>query len=96
MFRPGFVQPVKGVRSRTRLYNALYTVLAPLYPILDKLAPAYVTTTEKLGLAMIRAARDGAAKPILDTRDINALAGAELSAGPLRRAASRQERTHAT
>jgi len=95
MFRPAFVQPVKGVRSRTRLYNALYTVLGPLYPVLDKLAPAYVTTTEKLGLAMIRAARDGAPKPILDTRDINALAAVELGPGAPRRAASRQERTHA-
>lgn len=27
LFRPGYVQPVKGVRSRTRLYNAFYAVV---------------------------------------------------------------------
>jgi nucleoside-diphosphate-sugar epimerase len=30
MFRPGFIQPMKGIRSKTRLYNALYAVFSPL------------------------------------------------------------------
>ena len=79
LFRPGYVQPMKGVRSRTRMYNAAYAVLGPLYPVLSRLGPGVVTTTEKLGLAMIRAARDGAAKKVLENRDINELAAAELS-----------------
>lgn len=78
MFRPGYVQPVKGVRSRTPLYNAFYAVAGPAYPLLQRVAPTRVTTTERLGLAMIRAARDGAPKPVLDNRDINELAAREL------------------
>jgi hypothetical protein len=34
-----------------------------------------MTTTEKVGRAMIRVARDGFAKRVLETRDINAIAG---------------------
>lgn len=74
MFRPGYIQPVKGVRSKTRWVQTLYSVLGPLYPVWRTLGPGLVTTTEKIGRAMIRVARDGASKPILETRDINALA----------------------
>jgi len=74
MFRPGYIQPMKGVRSKTRLYQAMYTVLAPLYPIWKTLFPNSVTTTEKVGLAMIRVAENGFSKPVLDARDINRLA----------------------
>jgi uncharacterized protein YbjT (DUF2867 family) len=77
LFRPGYVQPMKGVRSRTRIYNVAYAVLGPLYPVLARLGPGVVTTTEKLGLAMIRVARDGSAKRVLENRDINELAAAE-------------------
>jgi uncharacterized protein YbjT (DUF2867 family) len=77
LFRPGYVQPMKGVRSRTRIYNLAYTVLGPLYPLLRRLGPGVVTTTEKLGLAMIRVVRDGASQKVLENRDINELAAAE-------------------
>jgi len=59
MFRPGYIQPLKGVRSKTRLYQALYTVLAPAYPILRRLVPKYVTTTVNVGRAMIQVAANG-------------------------------------
>ena len=39
--------------------------------MLNRIAPNYVTTTEKLGRAMIRAVRDGYPKPILETVDVN-------------------------
>jgi uncharacterized protein YbjT (DUF2867 family) len=74
VFRPGYVQPVKGVRSRTTLYNVIYSVLGPLYPALSRLAPNYVTTTEKVGRAMINVVEHGAPKPTLENRDINRLA----------------------
>ena len=77
IFRPGFVQPVKGVTSRTTLYKAAYAVLGPVFPVLDRIAPRHVTTTERLGLALIRAARDGAPRSRLDNADINAMAEAE-------------------
>jgi hypothetical protein len=77
VFRPGYIQPMKGVTSRTKLYRALYVVSGPMYPVLNRMARAYVTSTDRLGLALIRAAREGAPLTHLENRDINALAEAE-------------------
>lgn len=74
MFRPGIIQPMKGVRSGTRLYQVFYTVLGPLVPVLKRLLPGYVTTTVNVGRAMILAVTRGYPKRILETRDINDLA----------------------
>jgi uncharacterized protein YbjT (DUF2867 family) len=76
VFRPGFIQPMKGVRSGTRIYQAAYTVLGPFSPLLKRAFPGSVTTSVNVGLAMIRAATRGYPKKILETRDINALAEA--------------------
>jgi uncharacterized protein YbjT (DUF2867 family) len=73
MFRPGYIQPLRGVTSKTRLYQAVYTVLGPLYPMLRRIAPRHVTTTVALGRAMIQIAFRGGPKPILDSDDINRL-----------------------
>ena len=70
MFRPGYIQPLHGVRTKTNWYRAFYAVLAPLYPLL-KFLPGYVTTTECVGRAMIRVAKLGSDKSILESRDIN-------------------------
>ncbi|MGB5816915.1 MAG: epimerase, partial [Thermoanaerobaculia bacterium] len=75
MFRPGYIQPLKGIRSKTRLYQTFYTLGRPLYPALKTLFPSLVTTTEKVGLAMIEVGLHGYARPLLENRDINALAG---------------------
>ena len=75
MFRPAFIQPMHGIVSRTRLYRILYAVVGPLYPVWRFLFPRYVTTTEKVGRAMLRVARQGAPKAVLENADINALAG---------------------
>ncbi|MEO8138446.1 MAG: epimerase [Gemmatimonadota bacterium] len=74
MFRPGFIQPMKGVRSKTAWYQAIYSIAAPVYPLLHRLFPQSSTTTEALGRAMIQVAVNGYARPILYSRDINALA----------------------
>ena len=76
MFRPGFIQPVKGVRSKTRWYQAVYAVAAPLYPLLHRLFPQATTTTSSLGRALLQVAAVGYTKPILYSRDINVLADA--------------------
>lgn len=73
MFRPGYIQPLHGIRTKTKLYDALYTVAAPLYPILKRLLPKYVTTTECVGRAMLNVARHGAPKRFLENQDINQL-----------------------
>lgn len=71
MFRPGYIQPMKGIRSKTPIYQAFYTILGPLYPLLRRLAPGLVTTTETLGRAMIEVAANGYGKSVLETEDIN-------------------------
>jgi uncharacterized protein YbjT (DUF2867 family) len=71
MFRPAGIQPLHGVRSRTGWINAIYTVTAPLLSYLSRVAPHYMTTSEKLGRAMIKVVRDGYPKKILESEDIN-------------------------
>lgn len=73
MFRPGFIQPLHGIRSKTRLYQLLYDVLAPIQPLIKGRLPKYITTTEQLGRAMITVAKNGYPKPILESLDINAI-----------------------
>jgi uncharacterized protein YbjT (DUF2867 family) len=73
MFRPGFIQPLHGIKSKTRVYRLLYAGATPLYPVLKFLFPDSVTTTERLGCAMLKAAKHGAPRHILENRDINAL-----------------------
>ncbi|MEU9109996.1 hypothetical protein AB0D54_37875 [Streptomyces xanthophaeus] len=75
MFRPGIVQPVRGIPSRTRLYRTLYAVTAPLISLLRRVAPNLVTTTEDIGRAMIAVATPGTEVPgrILRPADINRL-----------------------
>jgi len=75
MFRPGYIQPMKGIRSKTRLYQSLYTLFSWLYPVFEKILPNQVTTTEKLGQAMIAVALRGHPDSIVNTPDINNLAG---------------------
>ncbi|HEV3073691.1 MAG TPA: epimerase, partial [Thermoanaerobaculia bacterium] len=73
MFRPAVIQPLHGVRSKTASYRVFYAVLGPLMPLLRRAFPQYVTTTEQIGRAMLRVARQGAPKRVLETSDINAL-----------------------
>jgi len=40
----------------------MYKVLGPLYPLLKRLFPKYITNTEELGQAMINAVLYGAEK----------------------------------
>jgi uncharacterized protein YbjT (DUF2867 family) len=73
MFRPGYIQPKHGIRSKTGWYRILYASLGWLYPVIKALAPTMATTTEQLGRAMIVAAKHGAPKRVLEGRDINTL-----------------------
>jgi uncharacterized protein YbjT (DUF2867 family) len=71
MFRPAGSQPLHGIRSKTGWVQAVYVGAAPLLSLLNRVAPAYMTTTEQVGRAMIRVARDGYPKPILESEDSN-------------------------
>ena len=74
MFRPGFIVPVEGVRSKTKLYALIYDVTRPLYPLLKRLFPNSLSTSDGLGRAMIAVAARGYPKRQLEIADINALA----------------------
>ncbi|CAN5234466.1 epimerase [soil metagenome] len=71
MFRPGVIQPLHGIKSKTAWYQAIYTIAAPLFSLLKAVAPKYLTTTEWIGRAMISVARSGYPNSILETDDIN-------------------------
>jgi uncharacterized protein YbjT (DUF2867 family) len=73
MFRPAAIQPLHGVRSKTAWVQAIYVATAPLLSWLARVAPKYVTTTEQMGRAMIKVARDGYPKRVLESEDINRL-----------------------
>jgi len=74
MFRPGYIQPLKGIRSKTAWYQAIYSAVGALYPLFRRLIPRYVTTTVDIGRAMIQVAATGFDKQILSSDDINQLA----------------------
>jgi uncharacterized protein YbjT (DUF2867 family) len=73
MFRPGFIQPLHGIRSKTRLYQTFYTVFNPIFPIATALFPNSITTTEQIGRAMLQVAKHGFPRPILESKDIASL-----------------------
>lgn len=74
VFRPGMIQPLHGIRSRTRLYNVLYPVLYPLMLLIKLVNPKIVTDTERVGRAMLNVYRRGFPKQVLENPDINAAA----------------------
>jgi hypothetical protein len=71
MFRPAGIQPLHGVRSKTGWVQAIYVVTSPLLGWLVRTAPGSMTTTERVGRAMISVARNGYPKPVLESEDIN-------------------------
>jgi uncharacterized protein YbjT (DUF2867 family) len=71
IFRPAVIVPLHGIQSRTRLYRAFYVLLGPLLPALQGRFPKYVTTTEQIGRAMLKVARQGWPKRVLESSDIN-------------------------
>ena len=73
MFRPAAIQPLHGIRSKTAWVQGIYLVGAPLLALLNRVAPKYMTTTEQVGRAMIKVAREGFPRPVLESEDINAV-----------------------
>jgi uncharacterized protein YbjT (DUF2867 family) len=73
MLRPGLIIPMHGVQSKTRLYRIFYSALGPLLPALKKLVPRSVITTEQLGRVMLRLARSGYSKQVLEMADLASL-----------------------
>lgn len=70
MFRPGFIRPLRGIKSRTPLYNTIYALIRPFYSLIMRM-PRYTTDTVTIGKAMIQVTLKGFHKNILESLDIN-------------------------
>jgi len=70
MFRPGYIQPIKGLKNAYKIYK----VTGPFYPILKFLFSKYVVTLEEVGLAMINVCIKGAETKVLECNDIRKIA----------------------
>ncbi|MDN5215096.1 NAD-dependent epimerase/dehydratase family protein [Fulvivirgaceae bacterium BMA12] len=71
-FRPGMIIPEKGIKSRTGWYNAVYVVMRPFFSMLKR--SQNITTTTKIGLAMINTLFHPLNLKYLENQDINMLA----------------------
>jgi uncharacterized protein YbjT (DUF2867 family) len=70
MFRPGYIQPTKGLKNSYKIYK----VLSPFYPLWKALFSKYVCTLEEIGLAMINTVLSGSDLKVLECKDIRLLA----------------------
>jgi uncharacterized protein YbjT (DUF2867 family) len=76
IFRPGMIQPLGGIKSKTPSYRIFYSLMKPLLPGLRMLFPKEIVTTAQMGQAMLKAARQLPAKRVLERSDIAALSEA--------------------
>jgi uncharacterized protein YbjT (DUF2867 family) len=74
-FRPGFIEPMDGIQSKTPIYRMFYNVLGPVLPLLHRGFPKRILSTREIGQAMLAVARHGYAKRILETKDMRRVVG---------------------
>ncbi len=74
MFRPGMIQPLKGVKPSNTFYAAFMPVVSFLFPVFRAIVPKMATTSVNVGLAMINAAAHGYDRTLIESDDINTLA----------------------
>jgi uncharacterized protein YbjT (DUF2867 family) len=53
LVRPGFIRPCRGARPATRGQRAAYALLMPFYPLIKRLYPGQVTTTDAIAYAIL-------------------------------------------
>ena len=70
LFRPGVIQPMHAVRSKTRLYRLAYAVVGPALSLTKRLFPNHVVTSEEVGRAMLESARRLGSSAVLEVADI--------------------------
>ncbi len=74
LFRPSLIQPLDGIRSKTRAFRLFYSATGWALPAARRLFPGYIVTTDDIGQAMLNLARDGAGRAVLEARDITRVA----------------------
>jgi uncharacterized protein YbjT (DUF2867 family) len=73
IFRPGMIQPLDGIKSKTPAYRLFYSLFKPILPLMRRALPSQIVSTAQMGQAMLNAVRYGAPKRVLEPADINAL-----------------------
>jgi len=73
ILRPGMIQPLDGIRSKTAAYRIFYSMMKPLLPVLKAAMPRHVIDTREIGQAMLAVVRRGAPRRVLESADIGAL-----------------------
>ncbi|MCY7354411.1 MAG: NAD(P)H-binding protein [Lysobacter sp.] len=73
MLRPGGIQPVHGVRSPHRTLAAAYAIGGPLMGIGVRLLPNVMTTTERVGRAMLALLTQDNPPAVVENVEINRL-----------------------
>ena len=79
MFRPGFIEPAHGEISRNKLYRILFVFTKPLLPLLRRVFPNQILTTEQIARAMLNLVNHPYPKHVLEIKDIRA---AEIPSRP--------------
>jgi hypothetical protein len=69
MFRPGYIQPTKGLKNAYTFYK----ILSPLYPVIRILFSSTTCTLSELGKSMINVTKHSTTKKVLDNKDIQEL-----------------------
>jgi uncharacterized protein YbjT (DUF2867 family) len=74
LFRPGVIQPLDGIHSKTGSYRVFAALFRPFFPMLRALFPLQILSTRSIAQAMLAVARNGATQTVLEARDIGAIA----------------------
>jgi hypothetical protein len=70
MFRPGIIEPTKGLKNTLKFYSYFGWML----PIIRLISPGFISTLSDIGIAMIKSVTKGYPKSVLEVRDIKTLA----------------------
>ncbi len=74
MYRPGMIRPLRGIRSRTKHYQMMYSLISPFWPLIERLMGDNLTDTRRLGKSMIQLIMQGSESKYFYNKDINKLA----------------------
>jgi uncharacterized protein YbjT (DUF2867 family) len=73
VFRPGLIQPLDGITSKTASYQLIYGLTGPLLTLARRFWPKFVTTTQELAQAMLAAAKRKTGKQVFEAKEIRAV-----------------------
>jgi len=70
ILRPGMIQPLDGIKSKTAAYRVFYSLFKPVLPLLRAALPNQVLTTRMVGQAMLALTRSGSRSRVLEAAEI--------------------------